>query len=98
MPVFILAWHPAGAPRRRYQVQVCDDTSRAAELAAGLARSDGGGRWVVFGTVTRTRRNGSTATERDAVVAKGTEPPTAGGYAGDTTRPGRRGRRGATRR
>ena len=95
----MLAWHPAGAPKRRYQLQVCDDAGMAARLAAGLARSDGGGRWLVFSTVTATRPNGSLTTERGTVVANGAEPRGANRNAPDTTRRARPPvRRGATRR
>ena len=81
--VFQLGWCPLGFSRPRSQVHFCADLDEAARLAAGLVRSDGGGRWRVYGTVSVPAGAGSVKLERGALLAKGVErPPAASGAPG----------------
>ena len=73
--VFALGWRPIGSSRRRWQLQHCDDVAEAARLAAGLAHSDGGGRWRVYDMVTVPAGGGSVALARRQVVAEGVVRP-----------------------
>ena len=59
--VFVLGWRPIGSSRRRWQLHYCVDVAEAARLAAGLARSDGGGRWRVYDMATVPAGGGSVA-------------------------------------
>ena len=47
--LFTLGWRALGSPRRRWQVQYCVDMAEAERIAVGLVKSDGGGRWRVYG-------------------------------------------------
>ena len=73
--VFALGWRPIGSSRRRWQLHHCVDVAEAARLAAGLARSDGGGRWRVYDMVTVPTGGGSVALARRDVVAEGVVRP-----------------------
>ena len=69
----MLGWRPLGSRKRRWQVHVCADLDEAARLAAGLVRSDGGGRWRVYGTVSVPAGAGSVKLDRGPVLADGVE-------------------------
>ena len=73
--VFVLGWRPIGSSRRRWQLHYCVDVAEATRLAAGLARSDGGGRWRVYDMVTVPAGGGSVALARRQVVAEGVVRP-----------------------
>lgn len=73
--VFALGWRPIGSSRRRWQLQPCVDVTEAARLAAGLARSDGGGRWRVYDMVSVPAGGGSVKLVRRHVVAEGVVRP-----------------------
>ncbi len=77
--VFVLGWRPIGSSRRRWQLHYCVDVAEAARLAAGLARSDGGGRWRVYDMATVPAGGGSVALARRHLVAEGVvRPPVRG--------------------
>ena len=73
--VFVLGWRPIGSSRRRWQLHYCVDVAEAARLAAGLARSDGGGRWRVYDMATVPAGAGSVALARRHLVAEGVVRP-----------------------
>ena len=73
--VFVLGWRPIGSSRRRWQLHYCVDVAEAARLAAGLARSDGGGRWRVYDMATVPADGGSVKLVRRNVVAEGVVLP-----------------------
>ena len=73
--LFALGWRPIGSPKRRWQLQACADVAEAVRLAAGLARSHGGGWWHVYDTVTVPGRRGSVQLVRRTVVAEGLVRP-----------------------
>ena len=73
--VFALGWRPIGSSRRRWQLQCCVDVTEAARLAAGLARSEGGGRWRVYDMATVPAGGGSVELARRHLVAEGVVRP-----------------------
>ena len=73
--VFALGWRPIGSSRRRWQLHHCDDVAEAARLAAGLARSDGGGRWRVYDMVSVPAGGGSVGLVRRHLAAEGVVRP-----------------------
>ena len=72
---FALGWRPIASSRRRWQLHHCVDVAEAARLAAGLARSDGGGRWRVYDMVTVPAGGGSVALARRHLAAEGVVRP-----------------------
>ena len=77
--VFAVGWRPVGSAERRWTMRVCAGPAEAAAVAAGLARSDGGGRWRVYGTRAAPAAAGPPGIERAELLAEGVELPPRGG-------------------
>lgn len=73
--LFTLGWRALGSPRRRWQVQYCVDMAEAERIAVGLVKSDGGGRWRVYGLTRVQLPDGPVRLERGDLLAEGVVRP-----------------------